>query len=118
MIPLMIPRGRMIMRVNLYAPTPTAKSSVSALAVIKRINRRMNILGVTLKAVRPGQRREYFGQFCVVGPHDLVIERHVDLDQMARELRVLTNDEEIRTPSALATTTMMSENGRLLPANY
>jgi hypothetical protein len=95
----------MIMRVNLYAPTPTAKSSVSALAVIKRINRRVKILGITLKAVRPGQRRECFGQFCVVGPHDLVTDKHVDLDQMARELGVLK--EEIRTPIAQATTTTM-----------
>jgi hypothetical protein len=108
----MIPRGRVIMRVNQYAPTSTAKTPVSAHAVIKRVNRRVKILGITLKAMRPGQRRECFGQFCVVGPHDLVTDKHVDLDQMARELGVLKDDEEIRTPSARATTTtMMSENG-------
>ncbi len=100
------------MRVSLYAPTPTAKTPVSAHAVIKRVNRRMKVLGVTLKAMRPGPRREYFGQFCVVGPNDLVTDKHVDLDQMARELGVLKDDEEIRTPSARATTTtMMSKNG-------
>lgn len=72
----------------------------------------MKILGITLKAMRPGQRRECCGHFCVVGPHDLVTDKHVDLDQMARELGVLKDDEEIRTPSARATTTtMMSENG-------
>ena len=90
------------MRVNQYAPTSAAKTPVSADAVIKRINRRMKILGVTLKAVRPGQRREHFGQFCVVGLHDLITDKHVDLDQMARELGVLKDDEEIRTPSAPA----------------
>jgi hypothetical protein len=102
----------MIMRANLYVPRSTAKSPVSAEAVIKRVNRRIKTLGITLKAMRPGQRRAYFGQFCLVGPDDLVTETHVDLEQTARELGVLTDDEEIRTPSALATTTtMMSENG-------
>ena len=100
------------MRVNPYAPTSTAKAPVSAHAVIKRVNRRMKILGITLKAMRPGPRREYFGQFCVVGPNDLVTDKHVDLDQMARELGVLKDDKEIRTPSVPATTTTtMSENG-------
>ncbi len=47
----------------------------------------------------PGLRRERFGQFCVVGPDDLVADTHVDLDQIARELGVLEEDEEIRTPS-------------------
>jgi hypothetical protein len=99
------------MRVSLYAPS-TAKTSVSAHAVIKRVNRRMKILGITLKAMRPGPRREHFGQFCVVGPNDYVTDKHVDLDQMARELGVLKDDEEIRTLSVLTTTTMMmSENG-------
>jgi hypothetical protein len=97
----MIPRGRVIMRVNLYAPSSAAKCPVSPHAVIKRINRRMKFLGITLKAMRPGRRRECFGQFCVVGPHDLVTDKHVDLDQMARELGVLKDDEEIRKPVAL-----------------
>jgi hypothetical protein len=70
----------------------------------------MKFLGITLKAMRPGQRRECFGQFCVVGPHDLVTDKHVDLDQMARELGVLKDDEEIQKPLG-TTTTMMSENG-------
>jgi hypothetical protein len=100
------------MRVRLYAPTSTAKTPVSAHVVIKRVNRRMKILGIKLKAMRPGAGREYFGQFCLVGPNDLVTDKHVDLDQMARELGVLNDDEEIRTPSALTTTTtMMSDNG-------
>jgi hypothetical protein len=89
----------MIMRANLYAPMSTAGSPVSTHAVIKRINRKMKALGITLKAMPPGSRREYFGQFCVVGPHDLLTDKHVDLEQMARELGVLKDDEEIRTPS-------------------
>jgi hypothetical protein len=110
--PLMVPRGRMIMRVSLYPPTCTAKTPVSVHAVIKRVNRRMKSLGVSLKSMRPGPGREYFGQFCVIGPNDLVTNKHVDLDQMARELGVLNDDEEIRTRSALeTTTTMMSESG-------
>ena len=100
------------MRANLYAPMSTAGSLVSTHAVIKRINRKMKALGITLKAMPPGSRREYFGQFCVVGPHDLVTEKHVDLEQMARELGVLRHDEEVRTLSAPATTTIMVlENG-------
>src|ERR1700688_881880 len=102
----------MIMLANLYTPPSTAKTPVSAEAVVKRVNRRMKILGIALKAVSPGPRREHFGQFCLVGPDGLVPEKHVDLEQTARELGVLTDDEEIRTPSALATTTMMvAENG-------
>jgi hypothetical protein len=111
MIPRIIPRGRLIMRANLYGPTST-KSPVSAGAVIKRVNRRTKTLGLILKAMRPGPRREYFGQFCLVGPEGLVTEKHVDLEQTARELGVLTDDEEIRTPSArIAITTMVAENG-------
>jgi hypothetical protein len=101
----------MIMRANLSAPTST-KSPVSAGAVIKRVNRRTKTLGITLKAIPPGPRRAYFGQFCLVGPEGLVAEKHVDLEQTARELGVLTDDEELRSPGALATTTpMMAENG-------
>lgn len=100
------------MRVNLYRRRCPAKNLVSSDAVIKRVNRRMKILGIRLKAMRPGQSRQYFGQFCVVGPEGLVADRHVDLDHMARELGVLGDDEEIQTPSAPATTsTMMSEHG-------
>ena len=100
------------MLANLYTPPSTAKTPVSAEAVVKRVNRRMKILGIALKAVSPGPRREHFGQFCVVGPHDLVTEKHVDLEQMARELGVLRHDEEVRTLSAPATTTIMVlENG-------
>ena len=45
-------------------------------------------------------------------PEGLVTEKHVDLEQTARELGVLTDGEEIRTTSALATTTtMVAENG-------
>jgi hypothetical protein len=107
------------MLANLYTPQSTAKTPVSADAVIKRVNRRMKFLGIRLKTIRPGQRREYFGQFWVVGPEGLVADRHVDLDQMARELGVLGDDEEIQTPSALVTTTtMMLENGWLLLADH
>jgi hypothetical protein len=102
----------MIVRACLFAPTSTAKTPVSAGAVIKRVNRRTKTLGIILKAMRPGPRREYFGQFCLVGPEGLVTEKHVDLEQTARELGVLTDGEEIRTTSALATTTtMVAENG-------
>jgi hypothetical protein len=87
------------------------KTPVSANAVIKRVNRRMRTLGIILRAMRPGQRRAYFGQFYLVGPDDLVTEKHVDLEQTARELGVLTDDEEIRTPGSGNTTTMISENG-------
>jgi hypothetical protein len=72
------------MLVNFYRPPSTVKTPVSAHAVIKRINRRTKTLGITLKAMPPGSRREYFGQFCVVGPDDLVTEKHVNLEQMAR----------------------------------
>ncbi|MGZ5871941.1 MAG: hypothetical protein ACXWKP_07510 [Bradyrhizobium sp.] len=91
------------MRANLYTPTSTAKTPVSAEAVIKRVNRRTKTLGITLKAMPPGPRREYFGQFYVVGPEGLMAEKHVDLDQMARELGVLTDDEEIRTRQNFST---------------
>ena len=84
----------------LSRPPSTAKTAVSADAVIKRVNRRMKILGITLKAMPPGSRREQFGQFCVVGPDHLIADKHVDLDQIARELGVLKDDEEIRTPGA------------------
>jgi hypothetical protein len=50
--------------------------------------------------MRPGQRRAYFGNFYLVGLDDLVTDKHVDLDQTARELGVLRDDEEIRTPSS------------------
>jgi len=83
-------RGEIIMLEILYA-----KTTVSTDAVIKRANRRMKTLGITLKAVPPGSRRERFGQFCVVGPQGFVTEKHVDLAQMARELGVLGGDEEI-----------------------
>lgn len=100
------------MRANLYRRQCPAKNLVSSDAVVKRVNRRMKILGIRLKAMRPGQRRQYFGQFCVVGPEGLVADRHVDLDYMARELGVLGDDEEIHTSSVLATTsTMMPETG-------
>ena len=82
----------MIMEADLYA-------SVSADAVVKRVNRRMKCLGITLKAMRPRRRRTHFGQFYLVGPDDLVTDKHVDLEQTARELGVLMDNEEIRTPS-------------------
>jgi hypothetical protein len=80
------------MQINLHG-------SVSADAVVKRVNRRMKCLGITLKAMRPGRRRAYFGQFYLMGPDDLVTDKHVDLEQTARELGVLMDNEEIRTPS-------------------
>lgn len=86
------------MLAKLYAPPSTAKTQVSAEAVIKRVNRRTKILGIILKAVPPGRRRECFGRFCFVGPEGLVTEKHVNLEQTAHDLGVLMDDEELRTP--------------------
>jgi len=46
------------MLANLYTPQSTAKTPVSADAVIKRVNRRMKFLGIRLKTIRPGRARE------------------------------------------------------------
>ena len=72
--------------------------AVSAGAVVKR--RRVAGLGTVLEAMRPGRRRAYFGRFYLVGPDDMVTDKHVDLEQNGTRSRGSDGRRRIRPSSS------------------
>lgn len=73
------------------------KTTVSRDSVIKRINRRLRAEGERLHTARSDVGLREFGQHYTTDSHSgAVTAKHVCLEQLARELRVLATAEAIQ----------------------
>jgi hypothetical protein len=72
-------------------PKPNRSSPVTARALVQRINRRLAYKYEAVRQTRPGTRAEReLGRFYIVDfNRNAVLDMHVDLESLARELGAL-----------------------------
>lgn len=80
-------------------------SKISAEAVIKRINRRLEADNpgefVRIKKTRGSRAQQHLGEFYLVnGNRNFVLDHHLDLNEVAKQYKVLASTEQVEQKAA------------------
>lgn len=70
--------------------------SVTARALVKRINRRLSTEGERLRTLRGARWSADLGDHYIVTDGNLVVAKHVDVTELARQLGVISPTETVR----------------------